>query len=76
MIQLQDAVASSHSLAQVLIKIGLRPRGANYQQIAKYIQEYRLNTEHLLGRSWKRGKSFPGNFKIPLEEILVRNSDC
>ncbi len=73
--QLQLAVASSRSLAQVLTKLGLKPRGGNYQQIAKYIRELGLSTAHLLGRGWKKGKTFPGSYHIPLEKILVKNSD-
>jgi hypothetical protein len=73
--QLKQAVASSQSIAQVLIKLGLRPKGGNYKQVAKYISENGLNTAHLLGKGWRRGKKFPGSFHKSLDQILTKDND-
>ncbi len=73
--ELREAVSSSRSYGQILVRLGLRPAGANYQQITKYIKEYNLDTAHLLGRGWKKGGKFPNVFKIPLEKILIEESD-
>ena len=44
--QLEKAVKTSFSYRQILAKLSLRPAGGNYEQIKKYIKEYRLNIKH------------------------------
>lgn len=73
--QLKKAVINSKSYRQVLNCIGLREAGGNYAQIKKYIREYDLDTKHFKGRGWNKGMHFPFNPKIPLNKILVKNSD-
>ena len=73
--QLIEAVKTSLSYRQALMKIGLKESGGNYAQIKKYIDEYRLDISHFKGRGWNKGMSFPFRPKIPLEEILTKNSD-
>jgi len=73
-LQLENAVKNSTSYRQVLKKIGLRMAGGNYEQIKKYIQEYKLNTGHFKGKAWNRGLKGIGKPIIPLAKILKRNS--
>ncbi len=73
--QLKDAVKSSFSYRQVLNKLGLREAGGNYEQVKKYIREYKLNNKHFKGRGWNAGLRGIGKPHIPLEKILVQNSD-
>ncbi len=72
--QLKSAVKTSKSYRQVLHKLGLKEAGGNYEQIKKYIREYNFDMSHFTGKVWNkglRGLSFP---RIPLKDILVKNS--
>ncbi len=73
--QLRTAVKSSRSFAEVLQRLGLREAGGNYTQIKKYIRELNLKITHFTGRAWNRGLRLPFRPKIPLEKILVPESD-
>lgn len=72
--QLETAVAASFSFRQVLIKLGLREAGGNYEQIKKYIKENKLNIAHFKGCGWNLGLRGIGKPIIPLEKILVNGS--
>ena len=72
--QLKDAVVSSFSYRRVLSKLGLREAGGNYDQVKKYIKEYKLDVSHFKGVGWSRGLKGFGRPKIALEKILVKNS--
>lgn len=73
--QLTKAVKDSFSYRQVLLNLGLRPAGGNYEQIKQYIHEYNLKTKHFRGKGWNRGMTGIGKPRIPLEEILIKNSN-
>lgn len=73
-LQLKQAVATSTSVAQIIRKLGLIPAGGNYDQVNKYIKENELDTSHLTGMGWSRGKTFPFKPIIPLKEVLVKGS--
>lgn len=68
---LKDAVATSTSFRQILVKLNLKPAGGNYEQIKKYISELNLPITHLKGRGWSAGLAGIGRPRIPLENILV-----
>ena len=72
--QLQDAVKSCKSYRSVLIELGLKPTGGNYDQLKKYIKEYDLNIDHWTGKGWNKGKSFPVN-KIKLLDNLKKDTN-
>ncbi len=72
--QLKEAVINSPSFRQVLIKLGLREAGGNYDQVKKYAREYKLNTKHFKGRTWNKGLHGIGKPIIPLEKILKKNT--
>lgn len=72
--QLILAVKNSLSYRQVLIKLGLREAGGNYEQVKKYIFEYKLSIDHFRGRAWNRGMTGIGKPLISLKEILVEGS--
>ncbi len=73
--QLIEAVKSSRSRRQVLIKLGLIEAGGNYAQIAKYIKIRKINTDHFTGPLWSKGLRGIGKPLIPTEKILVSDSD-
>lgn len=72
--QLEIAVASSKSRRQVLFKLGLREAGGNYDQLRKYMEEYKLDTSHFTGQAWNRGMKGIGKPIWQLSEILVKGS--
>lgn len=73
--QLKEAVRSSLSFRQVLIKLGLREAGGNYDQVKKYAREYKLSIKHFKGRAWNKGLRGIGKSIMPLEKILTKNSN-
>jgi hypothetical protein len=73
-IQLRQAVITSTSTRQVLVKLKLREAGGNYDQIKKYIKECSLDTSHFKGRAWNKGLRGIGKPLIQLKNILVKNS--
>lgn len=66
--QLIEAVQTSISIRQVLIKLGLAPQGGGYQTIHKAIQRLHLDTSHFLGQASNKGQKF--NPKRPIEDYL------
>ncbi|MBP9838965.1 MAG: HNH endonuclease, partial [Proteobacteria bacterium] len=72
--QLTEAVISSTSYRQVLIKLNLRPTGGNYDQLKKYISENQLSVKHFTGKIWNKGMTGIGKPLRPLCEILIRHS--
>lgn len=72
--QFEEAVKSSHSVAQVLRALGLRVTGANYQTVAATTDRLKLDTSHWTGQGHLKGRSHNWAIKIPLDKILVENS--
>ncbi|MBW6441772.1 HNH endonuclease [Patescibacteria group bacterium] len=68
------AVKSNRSVRGVIKQIGLIPSGGNYKQINYHIEAMGLSKDHFTGKLWSKGLSLGHNPKIPLEEILVKNS--
>ena len=57
--QLKEAVKSSTSLRQVLVKLGVAPYGGNYSVLKKAIHHYQLDISHFSGQAWNKGKTLP-----------------
>jgi hypothetical protein len=71
--QVRAAFEGARSIADVLRRLGLVPRGDNYRVIKNRLHELGLDVSQLGGRSWARG----GNLsRTPLEELLVRGRPC
>ncbi len=73
--ELKKAVKNSTSYRQILAKIGLIEAGGNYEQVKKYIKEYRLDISHFRGRAWNKGLRGMGKPLIPIEKILVKDNN-
>ena len=67
-LELKTAVASSFSLAQTLIKLGIAPCGGNYQVLKKAINYFEIDNSHFKGKAWNKGIST--GCKQPLERYL------
>jgi 5-methylcytosine-specific restriction endonuclease McrA len=72
--QLKQAVKSSPSYRQVLMKLNLVEAGGNYEQIKKYIKEHKLSIKHFKGKAWNKGLRYIGTPIRPLKDILKKNS--
>jgi hypothetical protein len=72
---LKEAIRTSFSIAQVLRKLGCLPSGGNYFTTKKRIVKLQLDTSHFTGKGHLKGKSHNWSKHIPLNEILVENSD-
>lgn len=73
--ELRIATQESFSMRQVLLKLRLRPAGGNYEQIKRRIEKDGLNIKHFRGKGWNAGMKGIGKPRIPLEKILVKNSN-
>lgn len=73
--QLKNAVAKSKSYRSVIKQLGLVPAGGNYDQVKRKIKELNLDTSHFTGKVWNKGMTGLSVFRIPLKEVLVKNSD-
>lgn len=69
--QFIDAVASSKSVRQVLLKLGLCATGSAYDTVRNNVARLELSTEHFTGQGWLKGRSGPQtNTYRPTEEYL------
>ena len=71
---LKKAAASSLSIREVIIKLGLVPAGGNYEQIKAALQEETIDTKHFTGKGWRINRTFGQQPRIPLSDILVKHS--
>lgn len=65
--QFIEAVKSSISIREVLIKLNLKEYGNNYVTAKKYIKELNLDVSHHLGQAHNKNKNLT---KIPIEDYL------
>lgn len=67
--QLRDAISTSTSVREALIKLGVSPLGGNYAVIHKAIKQYNIDTTHFTGQSHQKGKRLPS--KSALNDYLT-----
>ena len=73
--QFIEAVASSLSYAEVILKLGLKPAGSNYDTVKRKISELNLDISHMTGQAWNQGNKYkPIKQAKPHSEILVEHS--
>lgn len=61
------------SLAEVMRKLGLVPKGGTYNIVKKYIDELGLDISHFTGQGHLKGKRHTHR-KQPIETFLIENS--
>lgn len=66
----RKAVAASKSMQDVFYYLEIRGGGKSYTSVRKKIKELNLDTSH-----WEESKSGRKSRTIPLEEVLVKDSD-
>lgn len=76
--QLIEAAATSHSIYEVMTKLGLKLCGGSHANVKLKIKQLDINTSHFTGQGWCRGekhKKLIKNFvEKPLSEVLVNES--
>jgi hypothetical protein len=75
-LELKEALENSRSIRQALLKLGLKPAVGNYATAHRLIRDLGIDISHMKGQGWSRGmpSGIPSANKIPLEEILVKDS--
>lgn len=73
--QLILAVSKNVSMAGTLRQLGLVPSGSNYKTLNRAIKKLNISTSHWTGAAHLRGKTHNWNVCIPLDEILIENSE-
>ena len=66
--QLKEAISTSSSMRQTLMKVNVAPYGGNYDVLRKAIHHFDLDTSHFVGQAWNKGKTLPS--KVSLEQYL------
>lgn len=72
---IQAAVASSVSMAEVLRKLNLRDAGGNYKSLHDHIKRLGIDISHLKGKAWSGGQRGSFQNARPLDQVLVKDSD-
>lgn len=71
---LEQAVASSLSVAQVIRALGLKEAGGTYSHISRKLKEYEVDTSHFLGRRANCGINHKGGKKLTPDEVLTKRT--
>src|SRR4051794_23042386 len=70
--EVRAAFAESRSMADLLRRVGLVPRGGNYLVMRRRLERLGLDATTLKGQAWSRGRRAP----LKLEELLVAGRAC
>lgn len=52
----REAVRTSFSIRQALIKLGVAAKGGNYRVFRRYAAKFSIDTTHFTGQLWSKGK--------------------
>ena len=72
--QFTDAVKNNFSVRNALQALGLSPTGGSYKLFYVRVKNLNLDISHFTGQSYLKNKSHDWATKIPLTDILVKNS--
>ena len=71
---LRNAVASSNSVRQALLKLGVAAYGGNYAVFWKAVDHFNVDVSHFTGKGWRKGRKFQP--KIGIEDYLSNEFSC
>jgi len=71
--ELLKAVSNSLSIRELLTKLGMAPKGGNYETIKSRLQKEEISTSHFLGMGWKKDRKFPSE-RRKIQDILIEHS--
>lgn len=72
---IEPIIKQSKNLREVLENMNLRAAGGNYKVIKSYIEKYNIDTSHFETAAQRMLNIGKQNVAIPLEEVLVENSN-
>ncbi|KKN44419.1 hypothetical protein LCGC14_0693330 [marine sediment metagenome] len=55
--ELKEAIRTSTSIRQVLMKLDVAPKGGNYRVFHRSVEYFDLDTSHFTGMQWSKGKT-------------------
>ena len=78
--ELEEAIKTSTSMRQTLLKLNVSPFGGNYDVLRKAIDHFNLDTSHFSGQAWNRGKKLPSkrstsrylNNELPIQSYKLK----
>lgn len=73
--QFINAIRNNKSIAGVLRELNLCAFGSTYRAFKILAKKLGVNTEHFTGQGWLRGQKNKFRKKMPLENILIQDSD-
>lgn len=79
--QLEQAVETSTSYRQVLLKLNVAPYGGNYDVLRKAISYFNLDKSHFTGQGWNKNLTLPPkrdiqdylNNSVPTQSFRFKN---
>jgi hypothetical protein len=77
--KLKPIIDSSFSVREVILKLGLKDAGGNYNSIKNIINKYEFDTTHFRGQLWSKGNTSLNDKRIKskyssIDEIFKTNS--
>lgn len=71
----KEIAKESFSIAEMCRRLGIKPKGGNYQTVKSKIRQYNIDISHFSGQAWNKGKKYKlTNSSRKLEDILTINS--
>lgn len=72
--QFLDAIKNNSSILAVLKELGLALAGGSYKSFHAGVKRLKADTSHFTGQGHLKNKSHDWSVKIPLKDILIKNS--
>jgi len=72
--QFVEAAKRHGSIRAVLLDLGLHPTGANYKSMWSSVRRLGVDVSHWTGQAHLRGKTHDWGVKIPIGNVLVKDS--
>jgi hypothetical protein len=76
---LRETVKKSKNMAHLLSLYGIIPAGGNYTTMYRQLKHFNIDTSHWgngkTRQGWLKGKTHNWSPKIPLSEIMIKNSE-
>lgn len=68
------AYSNSKSISECASKLGLAPNGGSYKTIKNTAIVLGMDSDHIVGQGWSKGKKLDERLFSNLEDLLVENS--
>lgn len=71
-----EIAKDSFSIADMCRKLGIEPKGGNYSQVKKYIEEFNIDTSHFTGQAWNKGMGGSEEIaRVKMDDILKKETN-